>query len=629
MDQNQSTTSNINFRLINSNLNNNNNNNNSNINNNNNNNNINNNNNNDLNINNTTTNSQNNSSNSNNNITQHPLLIKFCKMHGCCNDFVIFHIDNVRFENDNRIYHPSIPLLQSIAQNVCHRSTGIGADQLLVLTPPPLNIDADYQMLIFNADGSVAENCANGVTCISKFIIDYQIPLYRNNSMSNNNSSSNINNSNNTNINNPPVDNNNFPVNNNPELKPFFIKQQHQSPNQPHHSQQQPIKSINSLLDSPYSTFQPTQFKILTIAGIQHCLTLPQHQQNNAKTLWSKVDMGNPLVFSIYDTINTQQYHQQENETLAAIAAATQATTPTPTSSSVSSNSFSQSPSQSDTPSSIMSLSPPTISSIPTIPTSSRLNLNNNNSNSNMDNSNSNNNNNTTIDQFQHFPIFKLNQAAGTMDRMASSRVLTTESSIEDYSKTIQFGTHFINSTLVSLGNPHCVLHLENVEEFPLEHYGKVIESHPIFPQKTNVEFVEVKSMDLVRVRVWQRGCGITSSCGTGAAAALVSGVLRGVNSRRALIEMDGGILEAEWREDNNQIFISGPATTVFEGTIRLYFDELENDDNSSFTSSGSGGSSGGGSSFGFSSGGGSGSSGNGWSCCMRNRHNSHTSSVF
>ncbi|WP_429885702.1 diaminopimelate epimerase [Geoalkalibacter halelectricus] len=119
--------------------------------------------------------------------------------------------------------------------------------------------------------------------------------------------------------------------------------------------------------------------------------------------------------------------------------------------------------------------------------------------------------------------------------------------------------------TCVSMGNPHCVIFVDNVAEFPVAKYGPVIENHPLFPRRTNVEFVEVVSRGEVKQRTWERGSGETLACGTGASAVTVAGVLTGHTERCIVNHLLGGDLEMEWSQDG-QVFMTGPAVQVFEG---------------------------------------------------------------
>jgi len=124
-----------------------------------------------------------------------------------------------------------------------------------------------------------------------------------------------------------------------------------------------------------------------------------------------------------------------------------------------------------------------------------------------------------------------------------------------------------IEITAVSMGNPHCVIFVSDIKEIEIEKWGPLIEKHPIFPRKTNVEFVQVINPSEVVMRVWERGAGITLACGTGACAALTAGVLNNYLSRKASIKLLGGELTVEWAE-NNHLYMTGPATEVFRGVI-------------------------------------------------------------
>jgi diaminopimelate epimerase len=119
--------------------------------------------------------------------------------------------------------------------------------------------------------------------------------------------------------------------------------------------------------------------------------------------------------------------------------------------------------------------------------------------------------------------------------------------------------------TCASMGNPHCVIFVEDVDQFPVEKYGPVIENHEIFPRRTNVEFVEVVSRTELKQRTWERGSGETLACGTGASAVTVAAVLNDLTERKVLNHLLGGDLEMEWAEDGS-VFMTGPAIQVFEG---------------------------------------------------------------
>lgn len=126
--------------------------------------------------------------------------------------------------------------------------------------------------------------------------------------------------------------------------------------------------------------------------------------------------------------------------------------------------------------------------------------------------------------------------------------------------------------TFVCMGNPHLVLFVENVETLPIEQIGEKLEHHPLFPQRLNVEFAEIRSSDTIRMRVWERGSGITQACGTGACATAVAAILLKQTSRKVNICMDGGTLQIEWNATDGKVYMSGSAVKVFEGDIILNF---------------------------------------------------------
>ncbi|MBD2500125.1 diaminopimelate epimerase [Anabaena azotica] len=122
--------------------------------------------------------------------------------------------------------------------------------------------------------------------------------------------------------------------------------------------------------------------------------------------------------------------------------------------------------------------------------------------------------------------------------------------------------------TCVSMGNPHCITFVEDVAAIPLESIGPKFEHHPAFPQRTNTEFIQVVSRDYLKMRVWERGAGITLACGTGACAALVAAVLTDRSDRTATVELPGGCLEIEWSEVDQKLYMTGPADRVFTGKL-------------------------------------------------------------
>jgi diaminopimelate epimerase len=120
--------------------------------------------------------------------------------------------------------------------------------------------------------------------------------------------------------------------------------------------------------------------------------------------------------------------------------------------------------------------------------------------------------------------------------------------------------------TCVSMGNPHCMTYVGDVAAIKLSEIGPLFEHHAVFPQRTNTEFVEVVRSDYVKMRVWERGAGITLACGTGACATVVAGVLTGHNDRICTVELPGGCLQIDWSTANNHVYMTGPATMVFRG---------------------------------------------------------------
>lgn len=125
------------------------------------------------------------------------------------------------------------------------------------------------------------------------------------------------------------------------------------------------------------------------------------------------------------------------------------------------------------------------------------------------------------------------------------------------------------NMTGVSMGNPHGVIFVENVKDFPVHEVGKVLEVHEIFPRRANIEFVEVLNKTTANMRVWERGSGETLACGTGTCASVVAGVLNGLLERKTFVHLLGGDLLIEWKEDNH-VYMTGAATTVFTGEIEI-----------------------------------------------------------
>lgn len=118
----------------------------------------------------------------------------------------------------------------------------------------------------------------------------------------------------------------------------------------------------------------------------------------------------------------------------------------------------------------------------------------------------------------------------------------------------------------VNVGNPHTIFFVDDVAKVDVEKLGPEVENHVLFPERTNVEFAQVLSPEKIRVRVWERGTGVTQACGSGACATIVAAARRGLTGRKAEIILDGGSLFMEWRSEDNRILMTGPATHVYQG---------------------------------------------------------------
>ena len=122
----------------------------------------------------------------------------------------------------------------------------------------------------------------------------------------------------------------------------------------------------------------------------------------------------------------------------------------------------------------------------------------------------------------------------------------------------------------ISMGNPHAVIFTRNVEKLHLEKIGPLIENNPVFPNSTNVEFVEILDRNLIKLRVWERGSKETYACGTGACAAVAIGYNRKLNDRKVKVLLRGGELNINWDEKSKFIYMQGIATKVFDGIIEI-----------------------------------------------------------
>ncbi len=152
-------------------------------------------------------------------------------------------------------------------------------------------------------------------------------------------------------------------------------------------------------------------------------------------------------------------------------------------------------------------------------------------------------------------------------------RVEPTPKDMIDYPLTV--GGREFTVSCVSMGNPHCVIFVDRTDTFPVSHYGPLIENHEIFPERTNVEFVEVVSKKSIKMRVWERGAGETLACGTGASAAAVVSAHKGLTNKKVTVHLLGGDLQIEWASDG-RVYMTGPAEEVFEGRINVRASELK-----------------------------------------------------
>lgn len=144
---------------------------------------------------------------------------------------------------------------------------------------------------------------------------------------------------------------------------------------------------------------------------------------------------------------------------------------------------------------------------------------------------------------------------------MAEGHVLEAPLRLDDDSVKI---------TCVSMGNPHAVIFVDDAESYPIEEVGPKVENHPFFPRRTNVEFVQVLGRNRVRMRVWERGSGVTMACGTGACASAVASFWTGRTDREVEVVLDGGSLFIRWDAGGDHVFMTGPGVEVFTGTIQI-----------------------------------------------------------
>lgn len=141
---------------------------------------------------------------------------------------------------------------------------------------------------------------------------------------------------------------------------------------------------------------------------------------------------------------------------------------------------------------------------------------------------------------------------------------------VEKEALTLKINDKEYTGTVVSMGNPHFVIFVDDMDKIDLKIIGPLLEKHPSFPNRTNVEFVQVYNSGEVRMRVWERGSGITLACGTGACATAVAGLVTGRTGKKIKVLMDGGGLTIRWDKASNKVYMTGGAVTVFEGSIEI-----------------------------------------------------------
>lgn len=148
---------------------------------------------------------------------------------------------------------------------------------------------------------------------------------------------------------------------------------------------------------------------------------------------------------------------------------------------------------------------------------------------------------------------------------------VTVDMGIPDISPdelTIDTGKGVFRMLRVSMGNPHAVIFCSDTESVEIEEVGTLIENNPAFPNRTNTEFVEVEAPGVLKMRVWERGSGETLACGTGACASAVAAAYKGLAGRKATVKLKGGELDILWDAENDHVYMTGPAETVFEGVL-------------------------------------------------------------
>lgn len=183
----------------------------------------------------------------------------------------------------------------------------------------------------------------------------------------------------------------------------------------------------------------------------------------------------------------------------------------------------------------------------------------------------------TTIETLSGIKTLKLNIVKGKVKTVevdmgapileATKIPVSSSAKIEDkkVKAEVKVKKKKIELTCVSMGNPHAVTFVNNIKNFKVAEYGPILENADIFPEKANIEFVEVVDKNNIKMRVWERGSGETLACGTGACSSVVASSLNGYTDRKVNVQLLGGNLEIEWKP-NNHVHMTGPAVTVFKG---------------------------------------------------------------
>lgn len=183
-----------------------------------------------------------------------------------------------------------------------------------------------------------------------------------------------------------------------------------------------------------------------------------------------------------------------------------------------------------------------------------------------------------TLETLSGIKILKLHTENGLVEEvtvdmdlplLANSRQINTPDG-KMLAKTITVDGKEYKGTFVCMGNPHLVIFIDDIKNVNLPAIGPKLENHPLFPERTNVEFVEVLPDGSLRMRVWERGSGITMACGTGACATAVAAYLNHKAGRKSRVRMDGGDLQIHWNETDGHVYMTGPAVKVFDGEIEI-----------------------------------------------------------